>query len=180
MNARERRVLAGGAAVAGVVLAFKGLTVVREAWASASRKLDEVHTYASVLRSKNASLRANSARRSDWEEPHLLPGHDAPTAFANASELLTSFADSNSVRLTALVPEADSVSAGSVRRVSARCHVTGDLVSVAGMLRAITGAQFGIVEFVLRAQDPLSPSQTAAHDISVEMLLHAWFMEGEA
>lgn len=181
LGARDRRVLAVGAAVCLTLLgASRGVPALRgwtrDARASAAQLVAETASaQRSLARTKEThdSLKARGARYFALG-PRLLDGETVAGGGGALASLVSDAAAEANLRLGSIQVRPDSAGSGAFTAVAVRADLTGDIAGIAAMLATLERgpARLAVRELSITQPEP------AAGDDRAEVLRIALLVEG--
>jgi hypothetical protein len=184
MTPREKRHVLVGAAI--IALAIAGRAAVRwhTAWNDLSFRLSSAERLvqaARLMKKELPSMRANTSTdssASEASESALLDAGDEATATVRLAERLAAYADASGTAVTSIVSVNDSTKVETLRRLSIRAHVSGDLERVQSFLLDIVQptSALAVAELTIRA--PVDGADAATHEaLDVDVLVTGWYRE---
>lgn len=183
MTASDRRALATGAGVCiALALLFRGVPALLSWEAELRRRVEALSRTAEREEEAFASLRGleDSAvelrRKLVASAPDLVPGASEDEANAALAALLRQVLRSMAARHVSLSPLLDSVSAGLLRRASARIELEGDADQL-GRVLVLLGAHRPVlvVREVTVTADASAPGDGPEH-LRISLVVHGWWM----
>ena len=184
MISRDRRALLLGVAVILSAAAIKGVRVGLAATVHSGIARANIETLVAAATTRLSSLPrledsvAAAQQALIGLAPSLLAAHSRADAHAELGGWLNSLAARTGGRVTALIPEDDSVGSGRLRRISLRAAFEAGPKAVATMLRTFGASQplVAIERLSINADDPF-PSSNAAPALRIEVVCSGWFLE---
>jgi hypothetical protein len=187
MNQRDRRALVAGTALlvgaAAVRAALSGIikvTAARVEWARSLQYIDDARRELATLARLSDSVQVAESSFVGLA-PRLLGAHTEADAHAELAAVLTSTASSSRLSMGAVVPRADSVATGRMRRVSVRTEFAADPTAFTSLLRGIGGGRPTVtVERVgIIASDPFA-GRDIPQVLKVDLVCSAWYLASES
>ena len=183
MTLRERRYVLIGAAIVSLAVAGRAAAAWHAEWAELSFRLvsEEGLVQSAHLMEKELSGGREHARSRDSlataRALGLLDAGDEATATLRLAERVATYVDDAGLEITSVLPEADSVKVATIRRLSIRAHLSGDLQALRSFLvDAMQPAPLlTIGELTIRM--PGSDGGTPGELLDVDVLISGWYRE---
>lgn len=184
MTPRDRRALRLGlAAVLGGWLLLRGAPRAVTAALALDR---EVRGRGALLAETRASLRGEAGLADSAEiirrlllelAPKVVSGHSPVEAQADLGGRVSLAADRNHLRLLRMEPLPDSITAGRLRRLTARATLEGDIRGLTGFLKSMVQEPTVLTptRLVVSAADPASPV-SASEVLQGEVTVEGWYL----